>query len=114
MNNQEEMIPLKLNEKKEKEMLNALDHYQQDIVWFESKKHDLFKIYPYEWIAIINKKIVDHQKGDLKAFCNRIRKEGKFDSAYCVIDFVTDEPDPIYCFHTLLVPSIIKEKNRNV
>ena len=92
------MKTLKIGKEKQKEMINDLKCFRQDILWFDAKKHDLFKDYPYEWVAILNKTVVDHQKGDLKVFCDRLRKEGKYDPGHCVVEYVTDKPDPIFCF----------------
>lgn len=55
------------------EMPEVLEPIADDLAWFEANRSRLFRRYPNEYVAIMKRKVVDHDK-DFSALAMRVYK----------------------------------------
>jgi hypothetical protein len=79
-----------LQDENEEVVLEKLQNFQADSIWFDQHYEDLKKKYKEEWVAVFNKQVIDHGK-NLKALLRRLSKNYPHDSGDVVVEFVTLE-----------------------
>jgi hypothetical protein len=72
----------------EKELLEQLEGFEEDMKWLNKNYDRLKKEYPEEYVAVLNQKVVDHGD-DLKILVARLEEKYPKESDRIAIKYIT-------------------------